>query len=568
MTVLDAVMEELRAALEGAPASSRGGLIKRAAETAGCSVQTVYDRLKRMGWTSGRKPRADKGRSVVDDAELRRLATAQAAGRNKRGQANVPTAEAHRIAQEAAAPAAQVSYGHLCRRLRQSGLSLKAMQAGAPAIARVSQHPNHVWVIDTSVCAQWYMRDEAGQRVELVTDAERRFYGNKPEQVKRQRAFLHRYLCVDHYSGALYCRYYYAAGESAVDMVDFLFHAMSAKPVHGFPMRGVPARILFDQGSANKSALVRELLAGLGVVVELHGVGNSKASGTVETAHNIWQRAFEGRLSQTPAVDLAELNQLAARFAARFNAERKLTRASATRTALWSTIDHKQLVEAPDRAIFNALAASTPAEGTLDNRLWLKVRGESWFVGGPNLFPGQKVRYRLTPLQAPGIRVWDCDRRELTATAITLDPRSGFPVEGAPLHRWDDETAKGASVRAAPAVDIAAAIKEGTAQVADPYRSPFANLDDESLEALAYRPVVGKAWTAPPEAAEAVAPVLLSSLEARERIADRMGEGFSDHADWWRERVADGVTELDLELLWAEFVAESTPTRSSALRLA
>jgi hypothetical protein len=53
-------------------------------------------------------------------------------------------------------------------------------------------------------------------------DAEARFYSNKIENFKQLKRVLHRYVWVDHFSGAYWVQYFYSAGENAADMVDFI----------------------------------------------------------------------------------------------------------------------------------------------------------------------------------------------------------------------------------------------------------------------------------------------------------------------------------------------------------
>ena len=87
------------------------------------------------------------------------------------------------------------------------------------------------------------------------------FYKNKPHnfgKIARDRVL--RYVCVDHCTGAFYCRYYNVSGENAETMFDFLMRAMGSKDKQHNPFEGVPKILYWDKGSANQSSLILALL--------------------------------------------------------------------------------------------------------------------------------------------------------------------------------------------------------------------------------------------------------------------------------------------------------------------
>jgi len=535
---------------------ARRQCVREAAERLGVSSQTVYRQLKKRGWTTGRQTRRDAGQSTVSDADLGTIASIVARGRNKRGQVNVPVVEAVNIARDAGLIGAGAKYSNVCRRLRGSGLDRRRMCAQAPGIFRVSNFPNAVWFFDISVAIQWYFRDENGRKLELYGDAGSRFYEGKVENFKKLRRVIRRYAITDHRSGAYFVRYYYGSGETGADVVDFLWHAMSESPLTRSvaPFGGVPHRMVLDQGSANKSALVTNLLQGLGVEAEFHAVGNAKASGSVESRHNHWQRRFEGRLSQNPAPDLQTLNEWALKFGAKENAERPHSRHGMPPNEMWLTITPDQLIECPDRDTFFQLAASHPREGVLTNRLVLRADGRKWFITGEHVYPRQRVKYRLSPFVEAGIRVWDAEGRELSADELQFD-EAGFPVAG-PRHVWGDDEAEGFSHKQTAARRVVQRIDddEDDLKVA----SVFDGLDS-ALERHRYLTPTGQTWSPATEAAEAVAAEpRLSSTEAREHVARELGRAIGSDGAWWRDRIGDGVTESQLDELLAEFRARES----------
>ncbi len=544
-------LDELRGASRPA---ERRAVVQRAAATLDVAEATVYRALKARGWSSGRQPRSDRGQSRVSDEDLIAVAKIMAKGRNKRGQANVPTKEAVEIAQGQGL-AEGTSYSQVARRLRQQGLSMAHMRAPEPAISRVSQHPNHVWLVDVSVAIQWYLRDGDG-KIGQYSDAGARFYEGKRQNLAELRQVLLRYLVVDHYSGAFYVRYYYAAGENSLDVVDFLYRAMAAKSFgSAYPFRGVPRRLVADQGPAFKSGLVQHLLTELHIDPELHEKGNAKASGAVETRHNHWQRTFEGRLALAPATDLEELNRQAERWAAVANAERPLTRHGKPPMALWATIAPERLVEAPDRDTFLQLATTARREGVLTNKLHLRADGKTWEIAGAHVHPRQRVQYRLSPFTDAGIRVWDAEGHELAATAITFDA-AGFPENGR-RHVWDDEAAPGASHAPVAAQKLSAAVATDAEQVR--IDTVFDDLDERIARHAFLGGQQGRAWE-PKEGQALVESPMLGSIEARERVAAMLGRPLtSAEGAWWRERLGDGCNQAELDRAWDEFTGAEAP---------
>lgn len=553
--LLEDTAKRLLGELPRMPATARGAVIREAASACGVKLNTMYSRLKALGWKSGRKERKDKGSSKISTGELAEVARIMARGRNKRGQVNVPTTEAVRITQEQGQLREDISAAQVTRLLREHGLDARRMRAPRAAISRVSAYPNHVWFLDISVGIQWYFRDpKTGKKLDLYSDGAARFYEGKRQNLAVLRRVIHRYAAVDHRSGAYFIRYYYSEGENAEDVVDFLYRAMAEKTgvENVFPLRGIPTRIVADQGPAFKNALVAGLLEALGIKLELHKARNAKASGAVESRHNHWQRSFEGRLAARPAPDLTTLNTWTLGFCAVANAERPLTRHNRTAMDAWSTIQPHQLVEPPDRSTFFRLAATRPREGKLNNLLQVRAKGRRWEVTGVNVFPGQLVRYRLCPFLDAGIRVWDDSGRELGVTEIVLDD-FGQPTNGR-RHTWDSEAAKGATAPTTAGAQLADRVADGLELVELP--EMFDDLPDR-LAALPRLSPTGMAWE-PPKVETAAEP-LMGSLDARERVTELLGRGLTPaEAGWWREVIGDGITASDLEEALDEFSALPT----------
>lgn len=542
-------------------ALARSAAVAEAAGLLGVSERTVYRQLASLGWRSGRKTRTDRGASKVSSDQLVGVAEVLAAGRNKRGQPNVPMKEAHAIAQQTGALGKDVAYSTLVRRLNGEGLGLTAMRAPEASVARCSAHPNHVWFIDVSVAVQWYFRDEQGRVLDQYHDSGARFYPGKSHNDPTKK--LLRYCVTDHTSGCYYVRYYYSEGENALDVVDFLYRSMAPKEglEHAFPFRGVPRRIVVDQGPAFKAALTQNLLDSLNIKVELHKTGNAKASGSVETRHNHWQRSFEGRLALCPSHNLDELNHNAIRTAALMTAERPLSRPGVTKSplALWCGIPAERLILPPPRDVFLQLAETNARTGTLDNYMRLHADKRVWEIRGDLIHPKAKVQFRLSPYTETGVRVWTTEGQELAAVELRFN-EAGFPENGR-RHAWDDESAKGATAPSTPAQRIAA-------EVADKKRAPHVEgiFDDlgERIARQAYLAPAGQPWEAK-TASPSVAEPMLSDIELREEVARLLDRPLArEEGDWWRARIGGGLTRTQFTAAWAAFLGASEVARTGS----
>ena len=559
--VASAVYSSLLGQLAVAPAARvRASLVRSAAATLGCTVNTVYKHLGALGWKSGRKVRKDKGTSAALSADAGlAVASIAAQGRNKRGEANIGLKEALVIAQEQGL-VGEVSYAHATRVLRERGLGAAQLRAPAPHIHRVSSHPNHVHFLDISVAIQWYFRDASGKKVALHSDAGARFYEGKRENLTALRQVIHRYVLTDHYSGAYYVRYYYTSGERGEDVVDFLYRAWASKGplAQAMPFRGLPRRLVMDQGSAFRCALVQSLLVGLDVKPEHHGVKNPKASGSVESRHGHWQRSYEGRLALKPAPDLDTLNTWAEKWCSIANAERPHRRHGRPPMAVWVGIDPERLREVPDRPAFLQLASAKPAEGTLDAAHHLRAKGGEWLCRGEHLYAGQKVQYRLSPFLPGGVRVWDEFGRELSAQVVKRN-EAGLPVEGARRHVWDDASAPGSSAPLSPANKVVQRVLQTPVRLDE----VFGDLD-QRIARQAFLSPTGKPW-APAAGDPLAAPPMLGDVDALELVVSRLGRGLSVAENtWWRNQLGPGCTRAELDELYAVFSGSSALSPSRA----
>lgn len=337
-------LAEIARRLDAAAHGERATIVSEACAFYGWSTAKLYTRLKAdVGWSSGRKTRADKGSTCVPVASLEMLATAQRESVRANGKQVLftPTGASVLAANAVALP---VSNGQLNRLMRDRKLNVAAQaQADAPVRMR-SLHPNHVHQVDPSLCVLYYMKGR-----QAMMDADQ-FYKNKLENYAKIKLKVWRYVLYDHTSGLLAVRYFEAAGENTTSLFEFLVWCWGRQDDREF--HGVPRIMVWDKGSANKSAVIKSLLDGLEVIPIDHAPGAARVKGGVEGGNNIVECKFESRLKFEPVHSVEQLNHAVLHWQNAFNANmiprenNALRRRGMTPTAridIWRRIKADQL---------------------------------------------------------------------------------------------------------------------------------------------------------------------------------------------------------------------------------
>lgn len=394
-------LRDLASRLKACGHGARGELLDAAQQQLGYATrQAVYAALQReVGWTSGRKPRADRGASAIDAEAVKKVAGMLHVATRDNNKALMSFETAIEVAAANAILSKPVAPSTIARRMRQEGVHPKQLKARAPSQEMRSLHPNHVWQIDASICVLYYL---PGGRVRSM-DAHK-FNERKPANaalVIKERVL--RYVATDHTSGTIFVRYYNAAGESAELVFDFLLwcFALQAERV----AHGVPKMIVWDAGAANMAHTVQAMLRGLGVAHWAHRPGNSQAKGSVERAQDIVERNFEGLLRLSDQIQtIDDLDRRAVTWSAAFNGARKHSRHGQTRNAVWLTITAEQLRLCPPVDVCRQLLTSKPIERVVDQHLTISVAGETYDLRDlPGVHTGLKIEIVKNPFRAPNI---------------------------------------------------------------------------------------------------------------------------------------------------------------------
>ncbi len=374
----------------------------------GRALATLYKDARANGWSSGRRKRVDAGACRLTDQQIEFVAgLMRESAREKKG-VIMPVREALEIAiDNGMIERGSVTVGRMQQILAERQLNKAALDAPTPHTDQRSLHPNHVHLIDGSVCIQYYLKNGKTALID-----ERDFNEKKPENMAKIKTRILRYLLTDHFSGLFYVQYYLANGETEKLLYKFLVSAWSHKQDDRYPFRGVPFLILWDAASAAKAKAMKHFIEGLGIKTPPGMPHNPRRQGSVESTQNIVERNFESKLRFEPAWEIDQLNAWAMDWQIKHNGMMNHTRHGMTRTASWMLIKQEQLRELPDKDVLQALY-TTPGEERLvggNYQFTYSIRpGEVkkyWVKHIPGILPTRtKVLVKINPYLWPTVNV-------------------------------------------------------------------------------------------------------------------------------------------------------------------
>ena len=438
--------EELVEELTGATSADRKEIIKRYMDLTDYSSVHLYRIAKSNGFVSGRKKRSDKGgfSSGISMRTVDYVAGLQAeTSRNKKGKI-MPVARAVQIAEDnGVLDKGQLTVASMTRILRENQRSTKHLETPSAHTQMRSLHPNHVHVFDVSVCIQYYLKNG-----DIKIMDKTKYYKNKPENEAKLKTRLLRYVVVDHFSGAMWVKYYDTTGETADNLFDFLMEAWGDKDDSKLPFRGVPKILLMDAGSANLSKAVLKLMDRLDVEVPRGTPHNPRRQGAVETTHNIIEGWFESALRIRPATgSIEQLNEWARDFFTRFQAENLHRRHGMARTPCWLLIKKEDLRELPPVSLLKELYAKPEETRTVDGTYRISFKSNSYILKHIEaLYPGAKVQVILKPYNYPSVDIVFKDK------TYEVEPTNDLPALQGGFH--SDAAIIGEQFSTPPETDI------------------------------------------------------------------------------------------------------------------
>ena len=572
----------LARARDGLQAAARGRkalIVGAAAATLGCSVQTVYRKLEQAGFEPARKRRSDAGESLLAATELELVAGVLLASANQKGQ-RMPVDTALDMLRASGALLAPVSASTVSRQLHQRRMHPDQLGLASPSLQMASLHPNHVWQVDSTTGAYYYL---PGGKLRWMPETE--FYKNKVANlVKASSDLLTRYTVADHTSHA-FKALHYLGGETAENLLHFVTWAMSKQDES--PLHGVPLMLVMDPGAANKGRLMTNFCKRVGVELRHHAAGAARVTGSVEKAHDLVRMHFETRLRfvDPKDVSLDWLNTLVCRWAAAYCSSRVHTRHGETRFGKWMQITAAQLRVAASLEALREAAVHEPETRRVSNTKTITF-GSREVVYDLSLVPGVVAGLRVTAalnvFRAPAIDVLYTDIDTGQETWHVVQPikfdAHGYR-EGAPVWGQDMRTAAHSEVDAMRSALTREAYKTGdglptldeAARARKAHAQAYAGVVDAMADVTAtpvpsYLPRKNTLVELP---ARNVQAQLLNHVEACKLIRDQAGAAytpqvFADVAQRWPA----GMPESEIAAFVLALTAPQSERRSEgSLRL-
>jgi len=532
----------------------------------GWTLQRLHRELSKVGWQSGRKRRADAGTTSQDTASLTALGATLRLGVRKNGKATMETPNARALL-AANGHRFDVSNSRINQLLRQRKLDLASQRQASPHVNLRSLHPNHVHMVDPSLCLLFYTPDG---KQHMIRDDEA--YKNKPEFLERVGELkCWRYVLVDHYSNTVIVRYYQSKGETQANLYDFLLYCWQKLGDRLF--HGVPLLLVWDKGSANTASAIKNALRALQVATYEHKAGNPRAKGGVEEANNRVEKLFESRLQYEPVQSIDELNTAAEKWVLAYNADcipeydARLKRPGMARGfarfEIWQRIRRDQLRLLPDLEVCRFLLTAEPQSRKVRPNLTItfvhpvakqSLTYDLRHVDG--VYPRQEVM--VSPLvmgDACQVIVGITDYRGETAEHI-IEPvqfnEAGFRVDAPVWGEAFDKMPDTPIEKAGKAADRAAypdMTQEEIEKSKEKKAKPFGGLDAHTHLGKVYLPSYmdrpGTELEVPNRAQVEIKP--LSHIQACRALVGKLGRSLSAEENAWiRATFPNGVPEEEL----------------------
>lgn len=566
------VLASARDQLLRARRGEKAAIVDRVAQALGCSMQTAYRKLGQAGLRTERKRRVDAGESLLSESDLQLVAGVLAASMNQKGQ-RMPVATALDMLRASGQLRADVHESTVGRQLYARHLHPEQLALPTASVQMVSLHPNHVWQVDSTTGAYYYL---PGGRLRWMPEDQ--FYKNKVANiVKASSDLLTRYAATDHTSHAFKCRYY-LGGETVENLLDFVTWAMWKQDAS--PMHGVPLMLVMDPGGANKSQVMRNFERSAGFKLEHHAAGSARVTGSVEKTHDLVRMHFETRFRFTDPreVTLDGLNERIQLWAAEYCSTRRHTRHGRTRYAAWMAILPEQLRVPASLEALREAAVREPETRRVDNQMAVSFNGKTYDLRQvPGAIAGLKVTLQVNVFRAPAIDVrfvcpdTGAESWHVVQPAETTEWgfRAGGPVWGQDMRTAANSVVddhRNALVKQAykvgdglPTLEEAARARKAHAQAYAGIVDPMADVNATPVPA--YLPRRATELPLPERKVEARR---LTRVEALTALMQRLGSAYTpqvrDHvvAQW----PDGGVPEDQLDAIAALFGAAGAESRN------
>lgn len=566
-----ALIEQLQAVARKADAAGHGqkqAVYQAAADEMGISVPTLRRKLNEVVMKKTRKQRSDAGSTSLSLEEARTISAYLVETQRNNGKQLASIQDALEVLRANDAIKAErlnkdtgelvpLSPSAVSRALRLHKLHPEQLARPTPKIQLASEHPNHVWQIDPSLCVLYYLPAKQGEALHVMEEKE--FYKNKPGNIRRiEKERVWRYVITDHASGWVFAHYVLGA-ESGKNLVEAFIEA-TQKRSHKDPVHGVPKMVMVDPGSANTGAVAQNLWRALGVTVLVNKPGQPWAKGQVEKANDIVERSFESRLKflAEPPTCLDDINSCVARWMCWFNGTKIHSRTGKARFAVWAMITPDQLRIAPSAQIMRELAVSAPLTRKVKTNLSISYEGRVYSVRDvPGTMVGELVTVTKNPWREDdSVQVIYTDDNGVELIHVVepeVTGKFGFSENAAIIgqgYKAQPDSQQDAERKAVERVAMQAGTDEEAEKQRKKKATPFGGsidpmkpIDDTPLPD--YLQKRGTLMDVQSPIAEAKP---LSHVQAAKKLADRMGSEWQGaaHFTWLQQQYPEGIPEDDL----------------------
>ncbi len=568
-----AIIEVVTAAVRAANDAGHGGktaIYKDAADKLGISLSQFHRYRKELTvQDKKRKQRSDAGSSELTRDEALVISgvimeTLRTDGRRLGSVSKVIEAlrendliKAERVDKETG-ELIKLSDSAIQRALRSYKLHPEQLLRPSAHNTMKAGHPNKTWQIDASLCVLYYLKPDkrTGNGLQVMKSDE--FYKNKPKNLQRIMADrVWSYEITDHATGWIYVEYVMGA-ESGENLCSVLINAMQERGGADV-MHGVPKVLYMDPGSANTSAMAKNLCNALGIKAIAHAPGNARATGQVENARRLIETQFEFGLKFQPVADLEELNALAKRWRCVWNAKQVHSRHKMTRTNAWLKIREDQLVKAPPVEVCRDLATKAPVERKVTAGgygHYINLDGEKYDVSHLEVETGEKLLITRNPWRKDSVQALMTDdegHQVIKVLPVIVMDEWNTPDEAPEFGESFKAPAESAGQKALKEIEQ---IMTGTDSVeaAEKARKakeiplggrfdPFKSLDTEQLPEF-----ISKRGTEHDLKAPKVETVPLSVTQIAKRLSKKMGNSWTpENFAWLKQRYPDGAQESELD---------------------
>ncbi|WP_440511806.1 integrase, partial [Serratia sarumanii] len=393
----------------------RGAIYEKACVELGISRATLLRKIKEVAMTDTRKRRTDAGTSALTREDAMMISALLTESTRKNGKRLYAVADAvaelrangmisAEAIDESTGEVRPLSESAIIRAMRAYGVHPDQLMAPEPSTRLASLHPNHVWLVDASLCTLYYLQNgKKTTGLQVMDSAE--FYKNKPKNLARiAHDRVWSYEITDHTSGWIYVEYVLGA-ESGENLCSVLINAMQERGGADV-LHGVPKILFMDPGSANTAAMTKNLCRALSIEMIAHKAGNARATGQVEKARDIIERKFEPGLKFVTVNSLDELNAMAKKWRSHFNATAIHSRHGFCRNDIWLRITAEQLIKAPSVEICRELAVTAPVSRKVQPTLEISFQSRQYDVSSvPGVMIGESLMVTRNPWRTDAAQI-------------------------------------------------------------------------------------------------------------------------------------------------------------------